>query len=91
MNSISRIDNFIFPYKQNGSKIKKVKSINTDVGFKDYMKREKKICSCFSVKEADLDQFDSLEKLIKKTGASTRCTACLKDLEQKYKKNKCSI
>ena len=86
MNNIGRIDNFIFPYKQNGSEIKKVKSINADVGFKDYMKREKKICSCFSVKEADLDQFDNLEKLIKKTGASTRCTACLKDLKKFYKK-----
>jgi NAD(P)H-nitrite reductase large subunit len=86
MNSIGHIDNNHFPFKQNGSEIKKVKKTETDISFKDYMKRAKKVCSCFSITEADLDQFDNLEKLIKKTGASTRCTACLKDLKKFYRK-----
>ena len=85
MNNISHIDNFTFPFKQNKSEIKKIKKTETEISFKDFMKKEKKICSCFSIKESDLYEFNSLEQLIEKTGASTRCASCLKDLKIFYK------
>ena len=86
MNNIGHIDNFTFPYKQNKSEIKKITKCETDLAFGDYMQREKKICLCFSVSEKDLSQYKTFEEAVNETGASTRCTSCLKDLKNYFKK-----
>ena len=48
------------------------------------MKQNKKICSCFNLTEEDLSEYKTYEEARDKTGASTRCTACLKDLKNHY-------
>jgi NAD(P)H-nitrite reductase large subunit len=84
MNNITHIENFIFPYKQNKSEIKKINKSETNIEFKDYMRKAQKICHCFSINENDICKYGSLDELIKKTGASTRCTSCLKDLKKHF-------
>jgi NAD(P)H-nitrite reductase large subunit len=84
MNSIGDVKNNYFHFKQNGSEIKEIKKTEPNNSFKDHMKRAKKICSCFSITEADIDQFKNLNQLIKETHASTRCNACLNDLKKHF-------
>ena len=86
MNSVGHIDNFTFPYKQNKSEIKKIAKCETDFAFGDYMRRQNKICSCFSINENDLKEYKTFEEMVKETGASTRCASCLKDLKNYFKK-----
>jgi NAD(P)H-nitrite reductase large subunit len=85
MNSVGYIENNSRSYNKNKSEIKPIKKTESINSFKDYMKQNKKICSCFSIKESDLKSFSSFEEMVNETGASTRCTACLKDLKNYFK------
>lgn len=82
MNNVGRIDNNFLTFSKNKTEIKPIKKSENINSFKDYMKQNKKICSCFSLTEEDLSKYKSYEEAIDKTGASTRCTACLKDLKK---------
>jgi NAD(P)H-nitrite reductase large subunit len=84
MNNVGHIENNFRSYSKNKSEIKPIKKIEKINSFKDYMKQNKKICSCFNLTEEDLSQYKTYEEVIDKTGASTRCTACLKDLKNYY-------
>jgi NAD(P)H-nitrite reductase large subunit len=84
MNNISFIENNFKSYSQNKSEIKPVKKIERTASFRDYMKQNKKICSCLQLTVEDLKGYKNFEEAIKETGASTRCTACLKDLKKIY-------
>jgi len=86
MNNIGYIKENDVYFKQNKTEIKKIKEIETDVSFKDHMKKQKKICSCFQLFESDLKRFDNFEEAKNKTGCATRCTACYKEINNLYKK-----
>lgn len=85
MNNVGHIENNFQSYRKNKTEIKPVKKIENINSFQDYISRNKKICSCFQLTEEDLMEYKSFEEAKEKTGASTRCTACLKDLKKLYK------
>lgn len=85
MNNIGNIEKTSAYFNKNGTEIKKINKMPENNSFADYMKRSKKICSCFSLTEKDLDEFKTLKEVIEKTGASTRCASCLKDLKNRFK------
>lgn len=84
MNNIGNIKDIDSYFKKNKTEIKKVKKTETGMSFKNHLKQEQTVCSCFSLKEKDILNFKNIDELIKITGASTRCTACLNDLKKYF-------
>lgn len=84
MNNIGHIENNFKSYRKNKTEIKPVKKTENINSFQDYMRRNKKICSCFQLTYEDLQEYKTLEEAKETTGISTRCSACLKDLKNYF-------
>lgn len=84
MNNIGHIENNFQSYRKNKTGIKPIRKSQDIDTFKNHLKDNKKVCSCFGLIKKDLDEYKNFDELKEKTGASTRCTSCLIDLQKHY-------